>query len=957
MNWRILMAVGLACTMAIPATALASHMGQYANNPLERDLQGQIPEPDGVVTSVLGFPVQNCVVELPVSGSFSGRCSLAQQATGTGLQPTGAIAPGCTGDNDGAAPPVPLRKLDGQCGLYEIGLRPNGVFAPVVGQQTGPGKIAPPVSEKGICRTLGLGTGCQPGRYAGTIRFLDDHLDFDSVQNAGTGGPTVVIDMNQLLIDLQRGGMSPASGVVLPAIPNAPAPAPSSSALAQSVVPTQHFLWAWYGEWNDVNGNGVLDHCLNCHPFGDAGINEFTWLGACVSFEGPRNPDAIAVGICKEDGNPNLTPPGAPCADPNDFNGCAGTSMTSWIWPGNHHGNGHLGDQPLNQPLFFWINTVTPLNCSDPPTCDDIDNTPNFGNGDDLLGPQNYRGYDATYHDRTGDGGEDNDDTARQWSGYLGGDSSYYGDDGMLVTMVIITGVNCAPNQDVTGFDIQKTPGTTGACTFVDVDRYPTISPAAQELLVGPDCNPATPDVECPDGGLKETLRSNWIVVRETTPSVQKLESSVVDSNTVYQTTQGPLQGQLDDQLLDNGYSREPNVGSASYKDAAGVTHTLTESYVGVAHTNCENAAIFPVGDSRNPTADHDAESDEAAHRGFCNVHTAAPSQPAYRDYANTIVSTPSGPKQVSRGWADLQQVRGVFTDFPITVAAPPCTYCFWFSIDVNVNSDPESGTVLPALRPATDHSRTMGPGRYYFLAIVGLWADHKFTQDESIFPDAYGTISATYPAAADAFPAGDGWVGTVARNSGQWRYRGFTFGPCADFATDKDAGSAGGAKGSHDAAECNPYLDGNVNDPQDYTAEESGGEWQGACDSANMGPMFLAPKDGNLDTQIIAIANYGGGIGPLPANFGAPGVFNYGPGPVDPLEIPVTCNGTSLIVGTTFIYWPQGNLFDDMVLWVNAQISRGAELPGFDNITDVDVYSQYNLPVEVVLPTIPDVL
>jgi hypothetical protein len=555
------------------------------------------------------------------------------------------------------------------------------------------------------------------------------------------------------------------------------------------------------------------------------------------------------------------------------------------------------------------------------------------------LGRQDEVRPDGTLHDRTGDGVNESppDDSARQWSGYFGGDSTYYGDDGLLVTLVHITGVNCAPGDTAASFNLRTPPGHAGGCTFLDVDRHPTVSADAEVLFVG--------DPEHPTGGAKAMARSAWVFVRERGPSLQKLASSIADSNELYQTSAGPRRHELDDQLIDNGWSREPNVGSISFKDATGASHTLTEQYVGVQHADCEDDALFPVGDSRNPTSAHDAASDEAAHRGFCNVHVGGEPWPAYRDYATGV----------ARGFLDLQPVRGVFTDFPFTLLGPPCTYCSWFATNVDWNHDPESTAALPAVREPSNHERTLGAGRYYFHGTVGAWVDRPFTQDESLFPDAYGTTWSVYPSPHDAFPQGDGWVGVVARSNGEFHYRGFSFGTCP-LATDKDPGSARARPGVHDAAECDPYFDGQIDDPQDYTDAEyvPGGEFEGACDSSRMGPIYVAPEDGVLDTQIVAIANYGGGIGPLPELWNDPGMFAYGPGPVDPLEIPVTCFGRTAFVGTTFLYWPAGNMLDAIVTWASADIDLRPAMPSFDRITDVDYYPAYALPAEAAPPPLP---
>lgn len=831
-------ALVLAAVLLAPVAG-ASHMGLQRGDPVQHDQQGRSDEPDGLRTSVLGPTLTNCVLELPGTG-FAGRC-LRDPVSRPGFAAT--LAPGCTGsDGDGQ----PLRREAGQCGLWTVGVRDGGV-------QTVPaGVVPPPVSERG------MGGASAPGGYTplkgSTLRFLDGRIDA-----ASQVATTFVLDVNHAGADL--------------------------AGLGDHVLPGDAIVWAWFGQWTDRNGNGVIDALTP----GSAGptANEFTWLGSCTGRDGARNPDVIAAGVCQEDPNPNLAPPGEACADPASTSPCAGATLVAWLFPGNHHSNALSGDAPGNQ-LVAWASHG--FSCAGPPACDDADRDLR---GDPLLGAQAEVAPDMTFQDRTGDA----QDAERQWVGGTGATSTFYGDDGLLVTLVAVYGVDCPASQSLPWrWDLTAPPGQPGGCTFLDVDRDATVSPAVETLVVG--------DPEQPTQGLKGLARGAWLLVRDGTGTApaQRFLDGLVQGAAVYETTQGPLRGTLDDILLAPGWSREPNTPPQTLADGT----TIEEEYVGVRYRAC---SALPVGDARNPTAEPDLSELEAQHRGWCN---ASPSggvpYDAYRGAAY-------------RGWNDAHAMRSAVFLVPISTGGV-CGLCItWALLDVPAAPEPTD----PPVGPAEDHGRALGPGQWYFAGRLGRWHDAPHAFDESVFPDGPGTTTATYPA--------DGWVGVLARATGQWRYRGF--GPVA-CPTEQDAALA---VGQHDAAECNPYLDGSVEDPQDHTVEE-GGEWQGACTDVGA-TLHLAPRDGVLDTQLLVWRNHAGGA-QLPA---LPPIEAYGPGPVAPLEMGLGCTDTAGGWRTEdYLVWPLGNLGDDIVTWVTAPVDLGADLdgdgqPDADVITDVDAY------------------
>jgi hypothetical protein len=866
MNWRIILAVGIAAFVALPSAAFASHMGQYILYPVAHDAEGTVYEPDGASTSVLGPTVTNCVVDLPLGGGFSHKCGDDALKTGLGE----LIAPGCTGD-DGAGGPI--ARESGQCGIWTVGLRPNSVAV------IPPGTVPAPISEQG------MGAGKFPGRYSGTVAFLDGAIDSDLTQNPGTGGPTNMVGLNRILREQGVGNW---------------------------VIPGDSMLWAWMGQWTDLNGNGVVDACFATCTAG-AEVNEFVWWGNCLAFgPAPNAVFAVTNGYCAQDPNPNIQGSRECDIAAGEEGPCANAGMSFWIFPGNHN-PGMATDTPGEQIVDFALRLG---DCSTPPTCDD-DSTgcEDVCSGDSFLDIQDYVTPDGLgMDDRSGDNGAANvgDDTARHWAGDLGNVQTHYGDDGFLETEIIVYGYNCAvgtPNA----LDLGTAAGTDGGCTFLDVDIYPTANSDAEAALVG------TGD-DYPNGGLKGQLRATWLLVRDglgvpNTLPISNLEESVVNGQDVYLATQGPAQGGADDIAIDPGFSREPNQGTRSYVDAAGVSHSVTESFLGTVHGDCSG---LPPGDPR-------AGSDEAEHRGFCNTGPGGLGS-AYSAWTGSV----------GRGWVDAQPLRHAFVGAPITVS-PPCLYCFFGFPFVGIGASAEQPEGFAGAN-AGEHTRTLGPGQYLFQANRGTWQDGTYTNDESLFPDPVGTTIASY--------GPDNWVNGVARTTGQWHYRNFLPVTCT---TEKDAA---GASSVHEAAECNPYLDGNVDNPQDYAIGiAAGGEFDGTLQFACAGSQFnLAPADGVLDTQIVVVRNYAQGIGPLLPNVGGgiPVIETYGPGAVDPLISGVTCTLGAFLTSDELV-WAQGNFGDDIVTFVTHEVPLSVDLngdgnPDSDSITDVDFYAGWGL-------------
>lgn len=438
----------IAAAMLLPASALAGHITHYRFNPVEHDDQGRSDEPDFLATRILGPALDSCNFALPVSEGFVGWCT-------PGLVPldgqSGVLAPGCTGEEGGQA----VRRVSGQCGLWTVGAGYTSNVVP-------PGTVPPPVSERG------MGGDRAPGAYTPTkssaVRFLDTQTIWALQPPAGAP------NIHQVNVGAKFGDIGRLLGTTLP--------------LSEAILPGSIIVHVWYGEWRDLNGNGVIDHFSP----GSAGanLNEYAWLGNCLSvLDGERKPASIANGICIEDPNPNAVPPGKVCADPQSTQMCAMASISTWLWPGDHGTTGPLTEAPANQ-IGTWL--FNEFDCV--PACEDV--------ADPLLGRQDNLVPDI--HGNIDSSGEP-DDTIRRWYSGSGAVTSFYGDDGLLVTLTTVTGVNCYEDPAMPTYADPTT------CTFMDVDRHDALHPAFEQVLIGPD-------YDHPNGGLKGAARAAWLWLR-----------------------------------------------------------------------------------------------------------------------------------------------------------------------------------------------------------------------------------------------------------------------------------------------------------------------------------------------------------------------------------------------------------------------------------------------------------
>jgi hypothetical protein len=246
-------------------------------------------------------------------------------------------------------------------------------------------------------------------------------------------------------------------------------------------------LWAWYGHWQDKNGNGVLDDhgpaCTGSPEICNAPWpeDEWTWVGNCLRYSG--GPGWARPGLCK--------------AEP--------TSLATWVWPGNHHAEawgsapdlGHdLGlpaDAPGHQALCaaqgVAEDALGPLRgrLACPGRLDDLDAWSEGHAGDPLLDDPGSLRPDLGFDDRTGDPSP----YYRHWLGGNGWPMGFY-DDGLLTTTVFVTAVfapPCAP------CDVAALPGAA----LADVDRFPALHPLLDGLV---------------QGAVKPAARSAWVQAR-----------------------------------------------------------------------------------------------------------------------------------------------------------------------------------------------------------------------------------------------------------------------------------------------------------------------------------------------------------------------------------------------------------------------------------------------------------
>jgi hypothetical protein len=364
-----LVALGMMISAA-PLAVAGGHMTGYHLTP-EHDDGGRSNEPDNVATGLLGPLVTSCNVD----ASLDGQCEIHSPAQPNPHTGSRVVAPGCTSDAG--------RQTSGLCFLA---------------LQTG-----------GAAGVPGMSGSKAPGAFTPTkgsqVRFLDNQLHLMPVR--------AFVDHNA---KLRESGASGLLGSVDPR-------------LGTPFVPASAGFTAWYGTWQDKNGNGVVDHSDN------AASNEFQWVGEC----GPNVGHACRI---------------------------EATSIPLWFFPGNHH-TFLTPDLPGMTAVCFVTAAAQQGACT--AFIEDIDDYDNDFQGDPLLGPQNSVRPDSILDDRT-----DNALNARHW--VMGnGFPAYHYDQSLLVSEVVVAVVNPA-----TGTNGQLNPASG---QFRDVDQYTSWNPQVESLL------------------------------------------------------------------------------------------------------------------------------------------------------------------------------------------------------------------------------------------------------------------------------------------------------------------------------------------------------------------------------------------------------------------------------------------------------------------------------------------
>jgi hypothetical protein len=799
MNWRIATALVVAFSLVplLPAVQ-ASHFQAYGNYPDGHDDIGSSNEPDfRGTTSILGVPVNERVIDTNLDG--------IAEPTGNFPNNGKVLAPGCTDDTG--------RQPNGMCGLWTIGA--------MNGEGTESGLGFPP-------RFLGVESGPGPSIVGkAKVRILDQKAVADY---AAPGTGTNFVDFNK---KVQDSGLRTALQGIDPNV--------GGDFLAYSMA---HF--AWYGSWEDKNGNGVIDHLQaginpqNGNPVMNPG-NEFQWYGNCKAFDGTTNI-------------------GWHCADESATAPGGSVELAAYIYPGNHHAycGALIAGQASNlcdkvgvdfpgANLLCLADVITapvaPVATALLGRCftfrmEDIDDNEAVFEGDPIFGNQGSVAPDQTFDDRSGDQGFD----TRGWYFGLGWPTFYY-DQSLVTSTTVISVANCNEGVSARFYEVNT-------CRFVDVDQYKTWNPVLESMV----------------GGLKPAARSNYLLVRDTYgPFGNSVDGAVNNAALDTSSTTGPV----NDQVQNPGWSREPN--------AAG------DIYPGAVRGACANG--------------------DATHNGWCN------------NYA--------GYRAASRGWADAQLFRSVTYDRAVQVTGlPGCQLCV-SGPGITTSDNPETQ------RQAGDHSRSLGPGGYFFAGASGRWLDKSQTWTESFVDLAIGSPTFGQAVTRTHVRAPDGWIGNIVNATATFYYRGYADETCT---TEKGLGT-------YTYAECNPYMDGAVGDPQQAGATGHT-EWAiKGCDatSAPGREIQLIPEGGTWTVPILVMRNHA--FIKVPDYVTQNNVQDF-TGTSGPINIGINCFESGGFLSNDFILLPLGNSGLKVTTKLTQRIAQAPPSIGFDAVVDVDVYA-----------------
>ncbi|MCA1814084.1 MAG: hypothetical protein LC624_09055 [Halobacteriales archaeon] len=658
--------LALALVLALPVPAMASHMSQYRYTPTSHDDLGRSDEPNFAgATGLLGPAVSDRVIDANRDGLAEG------YAVGA------PAAPGCTDDAG--------REPSGLCGLWSVGL----------GEYTA--KQVVPYHTAG---TQGMSGNAAPGRFTptkqDTVRLLDGRVDMDLAPAGGTGG-AVYFDANHAFSDSPAGGVLAAAGA------------------GPTILPGGSGIWAWYGDWTDKNGNGVIDELESPDPQDPGGVdasNEFVWYGNCVGYQGAPPLDGQAY--CVDDPVP-------------------GTTLPVWIVPGNHHGycNGVLvvqycgstnplswGDVPGRQAVCL-VNIVAgqalPFIC---PT--EVRDTEDFDAelasfGDPLLDDPSRVSADGTMDPRPADP----DIAARQYVYGLGWQTEFY-DASLVTTTTVITAVTHQSAVDkglATWYDLRQ-------ASFTDVDRSTTWSPLAESLF---------------DGTAKPAVRSQWVFARDTAQPAASTEDALLNSR-------------LLNDLCDDSYLGVCPLGPVDSLLPPGTvpdtTHGLTSGNPGLGREPNTRFDIAPgaVYNAYPPGTTPGLAPGQEELLGYLND---------YRGFASAY-----------HAWVDINPLHGTLYNMAWTIGGA-CILCG----TGGALGEPD---ILGqgAFTPPGDNNTVLQPGTYLFGGPMAAWKDRAQQHHEVVLDlpgDPLGQRSFDY-----AVPA-DSWPGDLVNSTGAFRDRGYS--------------------------------------------------------------------------------------------------------------------------------------------------------------------------------------
>lgn len=209
------------------------------------------------------------------------------------------------------------------------------------------------------------------------------------------------------------------------------------------------------------------------------------------------------------------------------------------------------------------------------------------------------------------------------------------------------------------------------------------------------------------------------------------------------------------------------------------------------------------------------------------------PSTELHHGWCNDYAPHRAGP----HAYGDLLAIRLLYTNQPIGLGN--CILCVsGGGLATNYAGEAPAGSPAPLVHAPGDHRRMLGPGQYAFGGFFGAWHDRAQTWEEQHFDLA---TLATVPRAYLAPP--DSWVGNIVNATGTSSF------PSERCTTDQ-------GPGPWPYAFCHPYLDGNLENPQEFGyGEAPHGEWKGRCDGgvvARHVDVVLRPADGRWDVPVL---------------------------------------------------------------------------------------------------------